>query len=100
MNDRVKRRLKRLEDVSEENNTEIICLIKSGAFYDEINDVQKDEYCKYREVDREAFEDVLFWVLETMHVKLELKPPKMTPEEERKHVAEVAKEIEAYLNTD
>ena len=100
MNKTVRNRLKRLEDASEENNTEIIRLIKSGAFYDEISDIQKEEYCAYHGFDRQAFEDVNGWMLKTMHFKLELKPPKMTPEEERKHVAEVAKEIEAYMNDD
>ena len=100
MNKAVRNRLKRLEDASEGNHAEIIQLIKSGAFYDEITDAQKVEYCAYHGFDRQAFEEVNEWMLETMHFKLELKPPKMTPEEERKHIAEVAKEIEAFMNTD
>lgn len=100
MDKTVRNRLKRLEDASEGNYTEIIQLIKSGAFYDELTDDQKDMYCQYRDFDRQAFEDVSTVMLETMHIMLEIKPPKMTPEEERKHVAEVAKEIESILNAE
>ena len=100
MDKTVRNRLKRLEDASEGKYAEIIQLIKSGAFYDEISDIQKEGYCAYHGFDRQTFEDVSTVMLETMHFKLELKPPKMTPEEERKHVAEVSKEIEAYLTDD
>ena len=98
MNKTVRNRLERLENASEGNYTEIIRLIKSGAFYDDLTDDQKELYCLYRGYDRQAIEELFMIMHETMHIQLELKPPKMTPEEERKHVVEVAKEIEAFLN--
>lgn len=98
MKQSISNRLKQLENAPENNDYEIIRLIKSGLSYDKLTDEQKTAYCHYHGFDREAFEEVNRMVLDTTDVELQLKPPPMTPEEERKHLKEVAEEIERYMN--
>lgn len=100
MKQSIEKRIKDLENNTVVVNHEIIRLIQSGITYDQLSDGQKDDYCKYQGIEREAFEEFNLMMLDTTDVSLQLKPPPMTPEEERRHVAEVAKEIEAYLNQD
>ena len=97
MKQSISNRLKQLENAPENNDYEIIRLIKSGLSYDKLTDEQKTAYCHYHNTDREAFEEVNRMVFDTTDVELQLKPPPMTPEEERKHIDTVAKEIEEFL---
>lgn len=93
-------RLKRLESVIDNNDIGIQRKIYKGAYYDELTDDEKDRYLRYINFQggRDVFEDIHLLFFDTLHNKLADRPPKMTPEEERRHIAEVSKEIEAYLN--
>lgn len=97
MNKTVRNRLKRLEDASEENNTEIIRLIKSGAFYDELTDEQKEAYCRYWNFTRQSYEEVTLLLVHTLHEPLEKKFVPKSSEEERQHIKEVSEEIEKLI---
>ena len=69
-------------------------LIRSGAYYDELTDAEKDEYCLYCDVSRNVFETVTFTVLETLHTPLEFKKPPPTAAELEKTIQEVQEYIE------
>ena len=90
MSQTLKNRLRRLEKNLPEDYSEIIRLIKQGAFYDDLSEEQKDLYCQYKECNREAMETVRKMVLETegkedpegyLHFKLSYKEKEPTPEE-------------------
>ncbi len=86
-------RLKKLEGISENTSLEILKLIKSGAYYDELTDNQRDDYCRYLNTDRCSFEEVHLMVIQTLHVKLEDRPKPPTSEELKQRI----EEVEAYL---
>jgi len=90
---RIENRLKKLEGVRDDISIEILQLIKSGAFYDELTIEQKDDYCRYLNTDRITFEEVHLFVLESLHVRLEERPKPPTPEEMKQRI----EEVEAYL---
>ena len=98
MKQSIVKRVSLLEDTDNQIDYETIRLIESGKTYGQLTDEQKTAYCRYHGFDREAFEEVNLMVLATTDVSLELKSPPMTPEEERKHLKEVAEEIERYMN--
>lgn len=97
MKQSINKRLKDLENEPDVVNHEIIRLIKSGITYDQLTDDQKELYCKYHGIDRETEEMMNQTFFGTTDVELQLRPPPMTPEEERKHLQKVADEIEQYL---
>lgn len=89
----ISKRLERLEQKAKPEHTEIIERIKSGAFYDELTEIEKDAYCDYKEVEREVFEEVNLCVLESLHVKLEMKNKPPT----KKQFIETVKEVEKMI---
>lgn len=103
MKDRLRNRLNRLENGSEYKFSEILCLIKSGAFYDELTDEQKQAYSEYIGVDREGLEGCEIAMsdflgrneAEALHFKLEFKKPPPTREE----LNQLIQEVEEYLKT-
>ncbi len=64
----IESRLRKLENSPKHEYSDVLELIKQGAFYDELTEEQKDRYCSYMNVkDRRAFEEVQILVLEEMH---------------------------------
>jgi len=112
----IKRRLNRLQQPNEAYS-DILLLIRQKRRYSELTDDQKERYCRYYYgIERDVVEEVQAYVcmpdyLETdeeqqhwlkdykanLDFVLEKRPPKMSPEEEKKHIAKVAKEIEAIV---
>lgn len=90
-------RIRKLEAVHEDIDVEIIQKIIKGTTYDKLTDEEKYRYCRYHGFDRDAFEEVNRMVLGTIDVTLELKPPPMSPEEERQHINKVIKEVEEIV---
>lgn len=90
-------RIRKLESAHEDIDVEIIQKIKKGTTYDKLTDEEKYRYCHYHGYDQDAFEEVNKMVLGTTDVKLEMKPPPMTPEEERQHINKVITEVEAIV---
>lgn len=89
-------RLKKLEKEHTAEFTEIIQLIRRGAFYDELTDEQKDLYCKYKGHDREAMETIEEYINGSLHLQLKKNEPPPTKEELR----EITEEIERFLFED
>ena len=105
MSQSLRNRLRRLEKSLPKDYSEIIQLIKQGAFYDELSDEQKDLYWSYHgyqgidhKVIEECIETVVFLAEDKevpdgyWHERLEYKQPK-----ERKSFEEVVKEVEQLV---
>ena len=90
-------RIRKLESDHEDVDVEIIKKIMKGTSYDKLTDEEKYQYCRYHGFDRDAFEEVNRTVLGTTDVTLELKPPPMSPDEERQHINKVIKEVEELV---
>jgi hypothetical protein len=105
MSQTLRNRLRRLKKSLPEDYSEIIQLIKQGAFYDELSDEQKDLYWMYHgyvgidhKIIEECTETVVFLAEDKevpdgyWHERLEYKQPK-----ERKSFEEVVKEVEQLV---
>lgn len=97
----VKNRLKCLENASASIDREIMRLIASGAYYDELSEDLKERYINYRYsgTDREAVESVTIMCCGSLHFPISHRPEPMSEEQAQKHIKEVAQEIERQLFT-
>ena len=88
-------RLKRLEKRTAAAGipADIVGVIDT-AYYDELTNEQKESYCKYRNMEREAAENLQMYVNGTLHIKLERRPAHETTPAEREAAA---KEVEAWF---
>ena len=87
------RRLAKIEAARPRLFADILALIGRHAFYDEINDNERERYCCYIGVDRRVFEEVNRAVVGDLHVILrQIEPP--TPDELRS----VIEELEIIIN--
>lgn len=100
MSNSIKKRVERLSARSEEWG-DVLALIRAKKRYSELTDEQKERYCRYYHgMDRAIIEEIEEMVIgKPLDFVLEKKPPKMSPEDEREHIAKVAVEIEEYMNT-
>lgn len=108
MSQTLRNRLKRIQTHSEMEYSEIIKQINQGAFYDDLNDEQKEMYCRYIGVERSGIETIEKVVAESegrdpetaLHFRLERKQPTPTPEEMQRRIEEVERivnEVEGVL---
>lgn len=77
----LERRIKQLEAAIRPNYAGVVELIRSGCFYDELTDGERDEYCRYHEVDRGAAEAIELCVNGNLHFPLKTKERPLTPDE-------------------
>lgn len=97
LNASVNKRLKSLEKKtsSANNYRDIINLIKAGAFYDEISELEQIRYCEYQGFEKNVIEQVYKSVFEEnaepLHFNLELRPKPLSEEELKKRIDEVEK---------
>ena len=68
---------------------QIATLIARGAFYDELDETQKELYCRYMGVERTAFEDVNAAFEDGLHFKIERRPEPLSDAEFRQRVEEI-----------
>lgn len=87
-------RVKRLEKKHHVEFEEVLRLIKQGAYYDELTDEEKYNYCEYQGTDKETMETIEMYLNKTLHFKLEKKPKPPTKEEFERN----RKEIEEYMD--
>lgn len=64
------------------------------AYYDELTEGQKNSYCKYWNMEREAAENLQMYVNGTLHIKLERRPVHETTPAE---FEAAAKEVEIWF---
>ena len=94
----LKRRMDRLGRQSGDWG-DILPLIRQKKRYRDLTDAQKERYWKYHGTTKESAEMIETLVLGSVpDFVLEKMPKKMTSEEEQKHIANVAAEIEEILN--
>lgn len=67
------------------------------AYYDELTEGQKNSYCKYWNMEREAAENLQRYVNGTLHIKLERRPPARTMSPAEREAAE--REAASYVET-
>ena len=94
MRSNIEKRLRTLENAPKGCAPEIMRKIAQGAYYDELSDIEKAQYCQYYGTPREVSAEMLIMFFDTLHVTLERKPKPPTPEEHARRI----KEIEDYLN--
>lgn len=94
----LKRRVDRLRKRSDEWE-DVLMLIRQKKRYSELTDDQKERYCRYYHgMDRAIIEEIEEMVIgKPLDFVLEKRPPKMSPEEERKHIEKVTKEVQEYI---
>jgi hypothetical protein len=92
-------RLKRLEKRTAAVGIPLdIVDIIDTAYYDELTEGQKNSYCKYWNMDREAAENLQMYVNGTLHIKLERRPAhEMTPAEREAAEREAASYVETWF---
>jgi hypothetical protein len=95
------RRVERIKAVTKTESSEVLSWINKGLYYDDLTDEQRTAYCRYRDFDRQAVEDIHYLMYDdtdtALHFPLEKNLPPMTREEEIQHLRTVSEEIEAYL---
>lgn len=65
-------------------------LLKTGAYYDELEDEDKEAYCRYHHAGRQALEMVEIMIGGTLHFKLQpAEKPPANEEEMRERIDEV-----------
>ena len=75
----INNRLKRLEKRTAAAGIPLdIVDIIDTAYYDELTEGQKNSYCKYWNMEREAAENLQMYVNGTLHIKLERHPTART----------------------
>lgn len=97
------RRVDRIQSAVKTESSEVLSWINKGLYYDDLTDEQKTIYCRYKDFDRQAVEDIHLFMTDNdtsaaLHFPLEQNLPPMTPEEEKQHIKRVAVEIESYLS--
>ena len=86
------RRLAKIEAACPRLFADILALIGRHAFYDELNEHQRERYCGFIGADRRVFEEVNQAVVGDLHVILrQIEPP--TPEELRQITADIEQQI-------
>ena len=69
-------------------------LLANGAYYDELTGEEKNAYCDYYGIERQALEELNGYVLGSLHFKLERRPAPPTETQFRANV----REAEAIIN--
>ena len=73
------KRLEKLESNPAQQWRDVRCLICQGRYYDELTADQRQRYCEYRGIERNAFEEVETAVSGSLHFRLEPKPDSPAP---------------------
>ena len=98
----IESRLRKLENSPKHEYSDVLELIRQGAFYDELTEEQKDRYCSYMNVkDRRAFEEVQTCIFELyeeevenpLHFQLTYKEKPLTKEEFEERVKWVEEQL-------
>ena len=94
----IKKRIKKAQANAGGNLGIVGELIRRKAYYDELTDEEKNAYCDYLDIEREALETVEQAVTGTLHFKVKRKPKPPTKEELREAVREVEDAVQGYID--
>ena len=86
-------RLKKLEKEQTTEFNELLQLIRQGVFYDDLTDQNKELYCQYHGIDREAMEETELLVVGSLRFQLQEKRP---PADQKTH-EKIIEEVSAYM---
>ena len=91
---RIDTRLRRLEKAAPSDDyLTIYELIRQGKFYDQLTADQRDEFCRYRGLNRAALEEVERAVNGTIHFPLTKKPFEQTKDQLQPIINEIERAV-------
>lgn len=95
---KIESRLRRLEKVAPPDYADVLALIRSGCFYDELDNEQRDRYCEYLGFEKDVVEAVDRCIRGDLHFPLKLKEKPLVPG--TPEFAARVKEIERLMSID
>ena len=99
MNNSIISRLNTLEKecgISEHSSC-VLRLIRSGKYYDELSNEERNAYCKYLGFEREVYETINALVFNSLHFQLEKKRKPATREQFEENVKEVEMIVQGFV---